>query len=78
MTGYTLTNAKTCQETCTYPCSSCDASNPSICLSCVAGYVYDESQFINCRVDTSCNSNGTCSLCPFAYVLTVSNGTQTC
>lgn len=48
------------------PCATCSASNPSKCLSCIAGYSYSSTSN-TCNKILSCN--GACSVCPLGYVL---------
>lgn len=74
--GYTLSPTFTCQKNCIVPCSSCSSTDPTVCLSCVAGYVYDTSAPGNCRPDFSCNSTSNCAICPIGYSIlpSTSNG----
>jgi len=57
----------TCQKSCVAPCSSCSATDPSVCLSCVAGYMFDTNSPQNCRPDFSCSSTKNCAICPIGF-----------
>jgi len=63
---------------CVYPCSSCSPSDPTVCLSCVAGYTYNASSLQNCVANLTCTNNNNCVFCPYTYSLSASNNQQTC
>lgn len=76
--GYTLSPTYTCQKICNNPCSSCSDTDPNSCLSCVAGYVFDNSSPQNCRPDFSCNSTKNCAICPVGYSIQPVSSTYFC
>lgn len=65
--GYYLTNSasQVCAPNCVPPCATCSYTNPSSCLSCIAGYVY-ASTTNKCITNTlSCSANVySCAVCP--------------
>ena len=67
-----------CMLNCVSPCSSCLESNPSICTACIAGFKTNNAVAQNCEPDLDCNSNGTCTNCPFGYSLLVENFFSSC
>lgn len=64
--GYTLTSAFTCAQTCQAPCATCSITNNAQCTSCLAGYTYSQST-ASCTPVTNCS--GPCTVCPFNFVL---------
>lgn len=48
------------------PCATCDVNDPKLCMSCLAGYLYNSSTN-SCMAVTSCT--GSCSMCPYGYTL---------
>lgn len=70
--GYTLAPDFTCTLNCKPPCATCSSTSNTVCTSCLAGYLYDQTTN-QCNPVTTCT--GPCNVCPYAYVLTAS---QTC
>lgn len=64
--GFFMTSEQTCAEACTLPCATCSTTNPESCLSCIAGYSFND-------VTKSCNEVtecvGGCIACPMGYSL---------
>ena len=78
-TNYILSTTFTCQLACSSPCSSCSATDPTSCLSCIAGYTFNPQGSPICQPDFTCNSTGNCSLCPIGYsILPTDSGTFFC
>lgn len=77
--SFMLTHKFTCELPCSFPCISCNSTNPAICYDCISGYSLKNSQ---CVADISCNSDSSCLVCPFGYNLLVENTavkiTQSC
>lgn len=78
VTGWTLSPSLTCMKQCILPCATCSSTDPSVCLSCIAGFVLNTAATQNCQPDTSCNSNGTCTNCPFGFAMVVTNNSAKC
>jgi len=76
MPGYYMTSTFTCSQLCLHPCATCSTSNPSICLTCVAGYIIDSAAIQNCAPTTSCMNSKNCNVCPFGFKLLYSNTAQ--
>lgn len=66
MTGYFQSGPNTCSASCSLPCATCSAANPSKCKSCIAGYSFSSTSN-TCNKILSCN--GACSVCPLGYAL---------
>ena len=61
-----MTSELTCAPSCTLPCSTCSASDPTKCTGCIAGYKFDDVaqacvEYISCA--------GPCKVCPMGYSL---------
>lgn len=56
-----------CMKKCVTPCATCSEDDPSTCLSCIAGYIFDTEATQNCRGDLDCSSSGTCQRCPVGF-----------
>ena len=41
-TGFFITSEQTCGQNCILPCATCGSSNPESCLSCIAGYSFND------------------------------------
>lgn len=67
-----------CMKECVSPCATCSEDDPSSCMSCVAGYIYDTDSTQNCRGDLDCSNNGTCQRCPFGFSLKFQQVNSTC
>ena len=76
---YVLNQNFVCQMPCNAPCSTCSATNPSLCSGCIAGYSLVNGQ---CIASTSCNGQATCLACPFGSSVVAANSNlqfnQTC
>lgn len=72
--GFYLTgsNSIPCAPNCIFPCVSCSFINPSICLTCYAGYTPNPIEPTQC-IAQNCGPN--CVVCPIGAVLSLS---QTC
>ena len=69
--GYMLSPTLECMRTCMSPCATCSSTDPSSCTSCIAGFKYNTDASQNCEPDRDCNSNGTCTNCPFGFALSI-------
>ena len=78
MAGWMLSPSLNCMKKCILPCATCSETDPSVCLSCVAGFTLNSQATQNCQPDTACNGNGTCSNCPFGFAMVVSNNSAKC
>ena len=67
-----------CMQTCVSPCASCSETDPTLCTACIAGFKYNTAAAQNCEPDLDCNTNGTCTNCPFGYSLRVENSFASC
>jgi hypothetical protein len=76
--GFIVSPSLTCQLQCASPCATCSQTNPTECLSCIAGYTLNTNSLQNCQPNLSCNANGTCNICPFGYSLLVVQFNSTC
>lgn len=65
VSGFYVTSALTCTPVCNYPCTTCSATNPNVCFSCLAGFVYNQTTQ-NCMT-TNCTQN--CQFCSPMQVL---------
>lgn len=54
-TGYMVSPNFNCQKECVFPCATCSETDPSICLSCIAGFNYDEGATQNCVANLTCS-----------------------
>lgn len=78
LNGYSLTSTYACVMRCVYPCSTCSSKNASLCNSCVVGYTYSSTSQSCVSNVNSCNSTGTCTVCPFGFNLLSQAGSQKC
>ena len=76
--GYMVSPSFACMLKCVSPCSSCSETDPSLCTHCIAGFKTNNAASQNCEPDLDCNSNGTCTNCPFGYSLLVENFFSSC
>lgn len=77
--GYYLTGSFgniTCAPNCLFPCSTCDFSDPSICTTCLAGYVASPFAATLCQPLNVLLPNN--SVCPSGYGLSTNNTCALC
>jgi len=60
-----------CMQTCMSPCATCSSTDPSSCTSCISGFTYNTDATQNCQPNLDCNTNGTCTNCPFGFALKI-------
>lgn len=59
-----MTSEQSCAPSCILPCATCSSSDPTSCLSCIAGYSFND---VTGTCDEVITCEGGCIVCPMGY-----------
>ncbi len=64
--GFQTNSLGQCVLQCFVPCASCPDNQPTVCLSCFNGAIFD-SATNSCSLNTTCNTNSNCEDCGVGF-----------